>query len=74
MPKIPPPKIPIATQTTVVEATQTEEEEVLPPETMVIDYMALERVMTELHRGSKDTFLTYHNVPWTLHVRKEVRK
>jgi len=66
VPKQPPPKIVKA----VTEETQTEVP--LPPEPDVIDYRSLELVMTELYRQDKDTFLTYSNVPWTLHVRKEV--
>ena len=74
LPKSPPPKIPIATQTTSVIETRQEEVEVLPPEPkQVIDYAALERVVSELYLQNKDVFLTYHNVPWTLHVRKEVQ-
>lgn len=57
-----------ATQTTVITTT----EEPLPPEPEVIDYKSLELVITELYNQNKDTFLMYHNVPWTLHVRKEV--
>ena len=55
--------------------TQTEVElPPLPPEPkQVIDYLSFERVMTELHERNKDVFLTYSKVPWTLHVRKEVR-
>ena len=73
LPKSPPPKIAESTQTTSVIETRKEEVEVLPPEPkQVIDYAALERVVTELYTQNKDVFLTYHNVPWTLHVRKEV--
>lgn len=57
-----------ATQTTVITTTEAP----LPPEPDVIDYKSLELVITELYKQNKDTFLMYHNVPWTLHVRKEV--
>ena len=71
-PPSPPPMVQTATQTRVIE-TRKEDVEPLPPEPKhVIDYTSLERVATELYLQNKDVFLTYHNVPWTLHVRKEV--
>ncbi|XP_052263037.1 unconventional myosin-XV-like isoform X3 [Dreissena polymorpha] len=68
----PAPKIQHAKQTQVIVETHTQTEVPQPPEPEVIDYRSLEMVNTELHRQNKDTFLTYSNVPWTLHVRKEV--
>ena len=68
----PPPKIQHSTQTLNITETPTQTEPAPEPEPEVIDYRALELVMTELYRQNKDTFLTYHNVPWKLHLRKEV--
>ncbi|ESO87136.1 hypothetical protein LOTGIDRAFT_229291 [Lottia gigantea] len=45
---------------------------VIEPEQPKIDYIALERVLTELYTQQKNFFLTYSPVPWKLHVRKEV--
>ncbi|XP_060553902.1 unconventional myosin-XV-like isoform X5 [Ruditapes philippinarum] len=84
-PLMPPPKMPPlkthhvkmervklehTTQTTTTVITSTEEP--LPPEPEVIDYRSLELVITDLYRQNKDTYLMYHNVPWTVHCRKEV--
>lgn len=32
-----------------------------------------QQVQTQLHRSCSEDFYTYHNVPWKIYIRKEVR-
>ncbi|XP_062594386.1 unconventional myosin-XV-like isoform X8 [Saccostrea cucullata] len=66
LPKSAPPPLPPPTQTLETVTVKKKEPQFL------INYTELEKVVTRLYPQGKQKYLAYHNVPWTLNLRKEV--
>lgn len=66
LPKTAPPPLPPPTQAMETVTMKKKEPQFL------INYNELEKVVTRLYPQGKQKYLSYHNVPWTLNLRKEV--
>ena len=67
LPRSAPPPLPPPAQTLESVSVKKKEPQFL------INYTELEKVVTRLYPQGKQKYLSYHNVPWTLNLRKEVR-
>ncbi|XP_078318920.1 unconventional myosin-XV-like isoform X3 [Crassostrea virginica] len=66
LPRSAPPPLPPPAQTLESVSVKKKEPQFL------INYTELEKVVTRLYPQGKQKYLSYHNVPWTLNLRKEV--